>query len=66
MVNVGQGPIVQELYASKGTAGGNFGLIFAVVGGAVRLSVVVVPAFLNRTWSHYIFVSYSRALTYSW
>ena len=32
MGNVGQGPIVQELYASKGTVGGDFGLMaFAVV-----------------------------------
>ena len=61
MVNVGQGPIVQELYASKFTAGGNFGLIFPVLGG--RRSV---PAFLNRTWSYLIFFNYSRALTYSW
>ena len=37
MGNVWQGPIVQELYASKGTVGGDFGLMaFAVVVGARR------------------------------
>ena len=40
MGNVGQGPIVQELYASKGTVGGDFGHVCGavVVGASARVA----------------------------
>ena len=34
--NVGQNAVDQEIRASKGTAGGDFGLIFAMVRGVWR------------------------------
>ena len=40
MGNVGQGPIIQELYASKGTVGGDFGHVCGavVVGASARVA----------------------------
>lgn len=45
MVNVGRDAMGQELHASKGTAGGDFGLISAMAGGvgAAPRRVCILP-----------------------